>query len=146
MLKPLLAKYLGKDETFYCHHWRVFPPITALMDIGVEDQRAQKLISNAEYERHKVWERMCGLDRGMDEDICLKCPHIRRLEDKGPNIPPDLVSLDGLHRFPVVDSVDIASRGHSRTNYTSMTQGTRSAKLAGQRRDEGSRPKTRSDG
>jgi len=145
VLRPMQTPYQGKIETFYCHHWRQFPPVTALMDIGVEEQRTLKLINTADYERHKVWERACGLASGMDPEVCLKCPHVRKLVSR-PNKPPLLESLDGEHSYPVVDSVDIATRGHSRANLIAATQGSRSAKLAGQRRDEHSRPRTKSDG
>lgn len=146
MLRPMQATYRDKAETFYCQHWRQFPPVSALMDIGVEEQRAKKLINNNQYKQHKVWERICGLAQGMDPEVCLSCPHVRKLVSVGANKPPHLVSLDGQHSFPIVDAVDIASRGHSRVSYQTATQSSRSAKLAGQRRDETNRPRTRSDG
>lgn len=115
MLRPLKVENQGKVTTYYCHHWRVFPPVSAMLDLDVEEQRVRKMITTQAYEQHKVWKRICGLAEGMVEGVCLQCPHVRRLVHQvGHGNPPVLESLDGKHRFPVVDAVDIASRGGSR--------------------------------
>jgi hypothetical protein len=94
-----------------------------MMDIGVEEQRSKGLISTGGYESHKIWERVCGLDKGMNPEVCLDCPHARKLVSVGRNKPPHLESLDGEHSFPIVDAVDITSQGHSRANFLACAQG-----------------------
>lgn len=103
MMKPIqvTGKEGGEDATYACIHWRNFPAKFAGFSETPEDLRALKKLDGPEYQRHKVWERECGILR-MNEGKCLACPHVRKL-DLQPHQAPQLVTLDGRTRTPAVD-------------------------------------------
>ncbi len=86
------------QDTFICVHWRTFPPPGAGGD--VENLRANKAIDTAQYERLRLWQKICGL-LTMSEDKCLTCPHRRKViwKTRGPY----LLAPNGVES-PVVDS------------------------------------------
>lgn len=68
-MKPY--QILTKDEktiTLRCKHEKEFPPVHALFDQPIEDQRAMGLIDGHKYEQIKTWQRVCGL-----KDMAEKC-------------------------------------------------------------------------
>lgn len=114
MLKPIKSLFRKKETTFVCVHWKGFPPLSALSEVNVLELRKRKKITEAEYQRHQIWKKHCGLI-GMEFDVCIECPFVRILEPV-PNKPPDLVSLDGETRVPAVTSMDMESLGGNRGN------------------------------
>ena len=99
-MNPIKADIKGRNRTVACQHWQTWPPPYARIDTDIQQLRALKDIDAAEYQRYQVWEKHCGLLE-MDMSKCLTCPHFRYLEvERG---VPNLVSLDGQHRIPVVD-------------------------------------------
>lgn len=93
MLRPLKIEIQGVLTPLMCLHWRMWPPL-AVTALGrtPEGLRDSHEIDQNEYQRIKVWERVCGL-REMDAGKCLKCPLVRRVEYRGD--APFLISLDG---------------------------------------------------
>jgi hypothetical protein len=65
-------------------------------------------------QRFQVWERTCGIIR-MEEEKCLACPHVRRVEIKPPAVPV-LVTMDGKNRTPIIDQTFAASLPGVRSN------------------------------
>lgn len=89
----------GEDKvTVICAHWKSFPPPGAGQD--AERLRANDTITEAQYNRIKLWERDCGIQR-MQESKCMSCPHRRSVQFKTRG--PVLVAPDGTET-PVVDA------------------------------------------
>jgi hypothetical protein len=86
------------QQTYICVHWRTFPPAGAGED--AESLRANATLDTAQYERLRLWQRVCGLFH-MEKGKCLACPHRRKVVWKTRG--PYLVSPDGVET-PVVDS------------------------------------------
>lgn len=99
-MKPIRITYQGAEGILACAHWRTFPPITAFYETTPEDLRARKVLKETDYQRYKIWERICNR-KVMDGTECLICPHARLAEIR--NGLPVLVSLDGLIVVPTVD-------------------------------------------
>jgi len=87
----------SNQETYICVHWKTFPPPGAGGD--AENLRANNAIDDAQYQRLKLWEKVCGLFDMMEEK-CLQCPHRRKViwKTRGPY----LLAPDGTET-PVVD-------------------------------------------
>lgn len=73
-MKPLPVEVHGQEITLCCKHDREWPPIQALLEDSPEDLRAMKEIDESQYQRVKVWQRVCGL-RAMNTDKCPTCPN-----------------------------------------------------------------------
>jgi len=86
------------QQTYICVHWRTFPPLGAGGD--AENLRANQAIDQAQYDRLRLWQRMCGLF-DMTEEKCLTCPHRRLVVWKTRG--PYLRDPDGVDA-PVVDA------------------------------------------
>lgn len=108
MMKPIRVQGDEGEATVYaCIHWRNFPAPFARMEGSAEDLRAQKVLDEVGYQRHKTWEAQCGL-LAMDESKCLSCPHIRRLEIQ-PHHVPKMWTLDGKESTPAIDIPAVTS-------------------------------------
>lgn len=73
-MEAIKVQINGKEETIHCRQADNFPPIHLhLMEPGEtpEDLRGGRL-TEAQYQRIKVWERVCGLSE-MNTDKCLTC-------------------------------------------------------------------------
>lgn len=103
MLRPIKA-YLGGSEQFHliCIHWRSFPPVGAKGDLGIEELRRTKKVTEAEYSRCKVWQRICG-KLWMSPDWCGTCEHVRKIVSVDCN--DVMMRLDGTG--PVTPLVDL---------------------------------------
>jgi hypothetical protein len=100
MLTPLQVIYPDKvKRQIICVHWRDFPPVGAGRGTP-EELRASKTITEDEYSRMKIWERICGQVR-MNRRKCPQCPHVRFVETH--NESPCMVTTDGRLRTPLVD-------------------------------------------
>jgi hypothetical protein len=120
MLHSLEVEENGKTEKYICAHWRVFPPPGAGED--AENLRVNKAIDDAQYNRLKLWERICGLTK-MAESKCMSCPHRRRIAWRTQG--PVLVSPDGVEA-PVVDAATgESSPKHRHLNTIFRRPGTR---------------------
>lgn len=98
MLQSLKVGEGDSSDTFICAHWKTFPPPGARQD--AENLRANGTITEAQYNRIKLWKRDCGLVK-MSESKCPTCPHRRRVVYKQRG--PVLVAPDGTET-PVVDA------------------------------------------
>lgn len=99
MLRSLtVSDKKGEVTKYICAHWKTFPPPGAGEDI--ENLRVNKAVDDAQYNRLKLWERICGLTE-MQESKCLACPHRRRIAWRAQG--PVLVSPDGVEA-PIVDA------------------------------------------
>lgn len=105
-MRPKYTEIKGKQATLACYHWREFPPLHSVLDKPIEAQRADKEVSEADYQRYKVWERVCGQKQMGDK--CLTCPHVRRLVVE-PHKVPKLVTLDGKTSTPAVDITTVST-------------------------------------
>lgn len=123
-MKPLRTEVAGNQETLGCLHWRSFPPAQVFADEPIDALRAQKRVSDTDYQRFKTWEKVCGLTQ-MDKDKCLKCPFIRKLVIV-PNQIPKLMSLDGKSWIPVVDIPTFESMNQGRDYVGAANRGLRS--------------------
>ena len=84
-MRSLKVQENGKEETYICAHWKVFPPPG--FNGNAENLRANGDLDNAQYNRLQLWERDCGLIQ-MAEDKCLACPHHRKVvwKTRGPHL------------------------------------------------------------
>jgi len=111
----------GVKDIFACVHYKTFPPPYMNPTADLEFLRAEREIDGAEYQRAKVWERMCGLYQ-MDPEKCLSCEHVRKFVHRGQVQPSVLQKLDGTCPVPVVDISTLeavpqrAGRAHLVTN------------------------------
>lgn len=106
MLKSVGAETSGEHLTLVCLHWKSFPPITALRQKDIEEQRRDNEVTIAEYQQHLVWQRICGL-LGMNKKKCRYCPHVRYLKKKGELWV--LETPDGSMSSPIVDTTTLES-------------------------------------
>jgi len=75
-MKPIEAEVDGKTTTIECSHQNVFPPtVVYLTDIhgSAEQQRAEGVITEAEFHQYHTWLAVCG--QSVMGDKCMKCPH-----------------------------------------------------------------------
>lgn len=105
------AELNGKRVQLACAHWRNFPPVGVALQRPPEELRAEKKIDEAEYQRYKIWEKICGLIE-MDPEKCLTCPHVRTAEFK--KHLPVLVTLDGSVATPTLDLPSLESSSRHR--------------------------------
>ena len=119
-MRPIRLQYQGEDKIMACAHWRTFPPVAAFYDTNPEELRERKVLKDTDYQRFKIWERVCN-KRTMDPEACLICPHVRFAEIR--RGLPVLVSPDGLIVTPTVDlpTMEVNSRQgtHVATGMTS---------------------------
>lgn len=95
-MKPLVVVSTeGDAQQYRCAYEFQWPPGHARVGDNFGYLRATSLITEAEYQRLQVWERVCGLLK-MDPDKCLTCPHIRLETNKG------LVEVVGEAGVPIV--------------------------------------------
>ena len=103
MLKPIKLTHDGKESSFACVHWKVFPPLAAHLahyeGITLDEYWKTGRLDVGAYQPAKVWEKVCNKLK-MSES-CLNCEQIRRIEIRG--MLPCLVTLDGSHSVPQVD-------------------------------------------
>lgn len=79
MLKGMRLEIEGKDTLHVCAHWKTFPPRgVGLGDTNPEVLRREGTLTEAEYSRYKIWERICGL-KLMAPEKCLICEHLRKV-------------------------------------------------------------------
>lgn len=99
----------GEKVQLACAHWRSFPPSSALGSKAAAELWQKQKISEAEFQRHQIWEKICGLLE-MDPKKCLQCPHVRIA--KFQKHLPVLVTLDGKTATPTIDlpSLECSSR------------------------------------
>lgn len=126
MMATLRIAHEGQQQTLVCLHWRAFPPPGAASTDAVGDWRAKNL-SNTEFQRLQVWQRICGLLK-MTQDKCLTCSHARFLDTSDQGQPPMYVSPEGTKRSPALDiptmSLQPTHREHLETlNRPPGTQG-----------------------
>lgn len=101
----------GKTVQIACAHWKTFPPLAAALGKSSAELWAQHLVTEADYQRYKIWEQICGLFL-MDETKCLHCPHVRLAQMK--QYLPVLVSLDGKIVTPTLDLPSLESSSRHR--------------------------------
>jgi len=113
-MRPIKVLVHDEEKILACAHWRTFPPIAAFYDTTPEDLRARKVLKDTDYQRYKIWERVCNL-RVMNPEKCLKCEHARFAEIR--QGLPVLVSPDGLIVVPTVDlpTLEVNSRQGTHT-------------------------------
>lgn len=104
-MKMIQAELDGTTVMLACAHWRSFPPRTAALGRSPETLRADKTLTESDYQRYKVWQSACG-KMAMDE-ACKTCPHARTAEVR--RRLPMLVSLDGKIATPTVDMPTLES-------------------------------------
>ena len=90
----------GEQLKLVCVHWRTFPPYTAVMDKDVEVERKAGRVPAADYQKHLVWARICGLTH-MDRKKCRHCPYVRHMVQE--NSIWVLRTVDGKLSVPIVD-------------------------------------------
>lgn len=71
-----------------------------LLGIDPERLRDEKRIPDPEYQRIKVWQRVCGKFQ-MDVEGCTQCPLVRMATYK--NMLPVLMTMDGRLATPTID-------------------------------------------
>ena len=117
-MKPIkITEEGGEAElTIACEHWRVFPPTAALLDQSLDELRANNVISDADYQRCQVYQRVCGLKK-MDAETCMDCPHVRKVTSDHTGY--FLTTLDGSKssRFYAVDG---SAKGFKRALETTI--------------------------
>ena len=120
-MKLINIEIAGKPEALVCAHWRSFPPKGAVVESGAnpEELRKKKLITEPEYQRLLVWQKVCGLLK-MDPDKCLTCPHARTAGFK--RGLPVLVTLDGKLATPTLDLPSLESSARHRSFLASVTK------------------------
>ena len=111
MLKSLQVKSGEDVEKYICVHWRTFPPPGAGQNI--EALRASQSINSEQYNRLKLWDRICGLFN-MEESKCMSCPHRRKIIWKVRG--PYLLAPDGTES-PIVDAATGESNPRERDSH-----------------------------
>ena len=101
----------GEELRLVCLHWRLFPPPSAVRTEDIEVQRQNQEVTQAEYQQHLIWKRICGLTR-MDRKKCRNCPQVRHLKQK--NHLWVLETPDGKTAVPVVDLPTLESLSRRR--------------------------------
>jgi len=96
-MRSLKIGEADSQQTYICVHWRAFPPPGANFD--AENLRSNGDLDTAQYERLRLWKKVCGLIE-MQESKCLLCPHRRKVVWKTRG--PYLLAPDGVET-PVVD-------------------------------------------
>jgi len=103
MLRPIKLTHEGKEFSFACVHWEVFPPTAGLIakfeKITLDEYWKSGRLKPKDYQPAKVWEKICNKFK-MSES-CIDCKQVRRLEIN--NMLPCLVTLDGSHSVPQID-------------------------------------------
>jgi hypothetical protein len=111
----------NKPVTLGCAHWRSFPPRAAALAAvsSPEELRAKKIMDEPEYQRFKVWQKICGLTQ-IDPEKCLQCPHARIAGfRKG---LPVLVTLDGKIATPTLDIPSLETSKRLRDQLAAVPQ------------------------
>jgi len=123
-MRPFRTEMDSKPVVLACAHWRNFPPAKVQPGTTPEVQRRLGVYSEAEYQRAKVWERVCG-QITMQRDKCLACQFCRTVDTSG-HIPM-LVSLDGKTKTPTVDlpTISLLTRTPARIMQTMLPNTTK---------------------
>lgn len=132
MMRPLDHE----GTTYVCTHWKTFPSLPAVLGKDVEVMRAEKDITDADYHKHKTWEKVCGVT-AMNPTTCLSCPLVRKLVLKVGQVPC-LVSLDGKVSTPLKDRTAFASE--PRSNHYVTTSGSDDHKRKMHKQERESKP------
>lgn len=121
-MKLIQVQIAGKPASLVCVHWKSFPPQAAFAVPETPEQlRAKKTISEADYQRTKVWQKVCGLTV-MEQEKCLACPHVRTAEFQ--NELPGLMTLDRKSFVPSLDLPSLESSSRHRKFLASMKANT----------------------
>lgn len=89
-----------ESKTFVCKHYEVWPPAAAILGKSSEEMRAS--VDANEYNRTRIWERVCGLTEMNLEGRCKACPHLMYLDMSKPLIP----ALRGVNNTSVIALTD----------------------------------------
>lgn len=110
-----------EQGTLACYHWRDMPPIRAFGADGIcgDELYRSGTLSAPEWQRYKLWERICGL-LAMDEVKCRACTHARLVEMRPPHVPV-FVTLDGKIRTPVIDVTFVSNIPGEGSRTSTMT-------------------------
>ena len=114
---PVWAKRNGKKVVLACLHWRVFPPVVALMDEPGEALWAKKAVSSHDFQQYLIWKKVCGRKQ-MDAEGCQACALAHIMTKR--NHLPVLVSLDGTRVIPTTDIPTADSLPKNRGNFIQM--------------------------
>ena len=119
MLRPLKVEIKGVLTPLMCTHWRVWPPLVLSDGQSTpEGLRDKGQVDTSEYQRLKVWQRVCGLTV-MDPVKCMTCPLARRVEYR--EDVPYLISLDGKSVVRARDAEIHEGVGQHRGNLKMMS-------------------------
>ena len=82
-MKPIPGKIpqAGKEAQearLICQNYKSWPPAPAQMGGDLHNLWLNEEITDILYQQTLVWRRYCGL-LAMDEEVCLKCPHVRKI-------------------------------------------------------------------
>lgn len=113
LMKPLRIVEGDKPVSYACAHWRTWPPPAMKVGLTPEELRAGGDVNEVQYQRIKVWERVCNLLE-MEIEKCRTCPHVRRLDVR--DHVPVLVSMDGSIVTPAVDIPTFEALPKNRVN------------------------------
>ena len=78
-MKRKYVNFRGRDEILICRHHKSFPPPQMHPQVveergDEEEQRKNKQIDDAVYQRIKVWKKVCNQHQLGDK--CITCEHL----------------------------------------------------------------------